>query len=84
MVCKVLRTKTINGGDRLFYDGTTWAIIPAGGGGGGLVEINGTDLLLFPTLMKMVSRMSQCLLLILLPMATCLRKHGKSSSFQWC
>ena len=33
--------QTVNEGDRLFYDGTTWAIIE-GGGGGGLAEVTGT------------------------------------------
>ena len=33
--------QTVNEGDRLFYDGTSWAIIE-GGGGGGLTEITGT------------------------------------------
>ncbi len=32
---------TINEGDRLFYDGNSWAIVE-GGGGGGLTEITGT------------------------------------------
>ena len=32
---------TVNEGDRLFYDGTSWAIVE-GGGGGGLTEITGT------------------------------------------
>jgi len=32
--------ETVNEGDRLFYDGTTWAVI--GNGGGGLTEITGT------------------------------------------
>ena len=33
--------QTVNEGDRLFYDGTTWAIVE-GGGSGGLTEITGT------------------------------------------
>ena len=33
--------ETVNDGDRLFYDGTTWSIITSGGGGG-LTEITGT------------------------------------------
>ena len=33
--------QTVNEGDRLFYDGTSWSIIE-GGGGGGLTEITGT------------------------------------------
>jgi hypothetical protein len=33
--------QTVNEGDRLFYDGTSWAIVE-GGGGGGLTEITGT------------------------------------------
>ena len=33
--------QTVNEGDRLFYDGTSWSIVE-GGGGGGLTEITGT------------------------------------------
>jgi hypothetical protein len=32
--------ETVNNGDRLFYDGTSWAVV-GGGGGGGLTEITG-------------------------------------------
>ena len=33
-------TKTVNNGDRLFYDGSTWSVVTSGGGG--LTEITGT------------------------------------------
>jgi len=33
--------ETVNNGDRLFYDGNSWAVI-SGGSGGGLTEITGT------------------------------------------
>ena len=33
--------ETVNNGDRLFYDGTSWAVVSSGGGGG-LTEITGT------------------------------------------
>ena len=33
---------TVNDGDRIFYDGTTFEVVPGGGGGGGVQTVTGT------------------------------------------